>query len=227
VVFELSPAAGGTWTETVLHNFAYNVGTTPHAGLIFDGAGNLYGTTTKGGAFDGGTAFELTAKDGGGWANTVLINFDVPRGFSPTAGLAFDGVGNLYGETGFGGPNREGTVFELEPKEGGGWADEILHSFDTGSGGGEYPAGGLTFDGKGDFYGTAGGGADGDGELFEFTPIAGGGWEHRCCTTLAMGWTGRIRTAAWLWMLPAMSMAQRTGAALTGTGRCLRSFLKA
>src|ERR1035437_6510944 len=49
-VFELTPAAGGGWTETVLYSFNYNGtdGAGPLAGLIFDAAGNLYGTTSYG-----------------------------------------------------------------------------------------------------------------------------------------------------------------------------------
>ena len=57
--------------------------------------------------------------------------------------------------------------------------EEILHGFDTEATGGVQPSGGLTFDGKGNFYGpTYSGGADGHGEFFEFKPQEGGGWEH-------------------------------------------------
>src|ERR1035441_7480755 len=76
-VFELTPAAGGGWTETVLHNFNNNGtdGDGPYAGLIFDAAGNLYGTTTTGGAYVGGTVFELTPNGSGGWTEKVLYSF--------------------------------------------------------------------------------------------------------------------------------------------------------
>src|SRR5664280_693963 len=59
-VFELTPAAGGGWTEKVLHNFNNNGtdGAYPYAGLIFDAAGNLYGTTAHGGTYNYGTVFE-------------------------------------------------------------------------------------------------------------------------------------------------------------------------
>ena len=83
-VFELSPKSGGGWKETLLHNFNGNDGEIPYAGLIFDAAGTLYGTTFAGGTgtcsdgsgFSGcGTVFELTPKTGGGWTETVLYSF--------------------------------------------------------------------------------------------------------------------------------------------------------
>src|SRR5664279_570642 len=67
-VFELTPAAGGTWTEQVLYSFRGGTdGTWPYAGLIFDAAGNLYGTTPNGSTNNGGIAFELTPAAGGTW----------------------------------------------------------------------------------------------------------------------------------------------------------------
>jgi uncharacterized repeat protein (TIGR03803 family) len=62
IVFELSPAAGGKWTEKILHSFATTgkSGAIPYGGLIFDSAGNLYGTTDSGGAYGYGTVFEVT-----------------------------------------------------------------------------------------------------------------------------------------------------------------------
>ena len=127
-------------TETVLINFNRNDklvgGLEPDAGLIFDGAGNLYGTTIAGGtecAADAGcgTVFKLTPKAGGGWAETVLhnFNFNGQDGVNPAAGVIFDGAGNLYGTTLGGGAYGYGTVFELERTEAGGFAEKILHSF--------------------------------------------------------------------------------------------------
>ena len=75
-VFELTPAAGGTWTEKVLHSFGSGAdGTEPDAGLIFDAAGNLYGTT-GGGIYRLGTVFELMPAAGGTWTEKVLYSFN-------------------------------------------------------------------------------------------------------------------------------------------------------
>jgi uncharacterized repeat protein (TIGR03803 family) len=158
--------------------------------LIFDAAGNLYGTTSAGGTYGYGTVYELTPKVGGGWAETILHSFndDGSDGFSPFhASLILDGLGNLYGTTYFGGTYGRGTVFELTPATGGIWTETVPHSFSFtwGEGGGDgiYPEAGLTLDSAGNLYGTTlKGGAhypNEEGTVFELTPEAGGGWvEH-------------------------------------------------
>jgi hypothetical protein len=62
LIFKLVPGAKGHWTETVLHEFDGLDGWGPRSNLIFDAAGNLYGTTLAGGAASlcCGVAFELT-----------------------------------------------------------------------------------------------------------------------------------------------------------------------
>ncbi|MGA8154294.1 MAG: choice-of-anchor tandem repeat GloVer-containing protein [Terriglobales bacterium] len=118
-VFELMPNADGTWTEKVLHSFGpVPDGFSPYAGLVFDTAGNLYGTTFSGGAHKGGTVFELLPNADGTWTEKVLFNFfiDAKGGTGPAASLIFDAAGNLYGTTLEGGANDAagfGTVFEL------------------------------------------------------------------------------------------------------------------
>jgi uncharacterized repeat protein (TIGR03803 family) len=59
IVFQLQPGANGTWTEKVLHSFHGEDGGLPYAGVIFDSAGNLYGTTNGGAAYGNGTVFEI------------------------------------------------------------------------------------------------------------------------------------------------------------------------
>jgi uncharacterized repeat protein (TIGR03803 family) len=117
-VFKLRPAAGGpSFITTVLHTFTGSDGSQPAAGLIFDGAGNLYGTTTAGGASSGfaGTVFKLTLS-GTHWTETVLYSFTGGKdGAQPYAGVILDQAGNLYGTTLMGGAHGAGVVFEVIP----------------------------------------------------------------------------------------------------------------
>ncbi len=193
-VFELVAQAGGGWVEKVLHNFQLNGqdGVQPVSGLIFDAAGNLYGTTAAGGnttCIGGcGTVFELIPIDGGGWTEKILHSFGgSPEGAFPQGGLIFDSAGNLYGTTYEGGPRggfQGGTVFELSPVAGGGWKEKILHHFSrTGPG---FPSSSLIFDAEGNLYGMALGGNGsgclgvyGCGTVFELSPMAGGGWSEQ------------------------------------------------
>src|ERR1019366_8435779 len=123
----------------------------PVGGLIFDAAGNLYGTTS-GGYDDKGTVFELTPAGGGGWTEKLLYSFvnNGTDGASPYAGLIFDAVGNLYGTTYQGGTYySSGTVFELTPAGGGSWTEKVLHSFGNGTDGANPYYAGLIFDAAG------------------------------------------------------------------------------
>ncbi len=167
-VFELTPGAGGTWTEHVLHNFGTGTdGVGPSARLIFDAAGNLYGTTYVGGTSSSGTAFELTPAGGGTWTERALHNFGSGTdGVAPQAGLIFDAAGNLYGTTNVGGTYNLGTVFELMPAGGGTWTETVAHSFGNGTDGVE-PLATLILDGAGNLYGTTYlGGSYGGGTVF-------------------------------------------------------------
>jgi uncharacterized repeat protein (TIGR03803 family) len=125
-IFAATLFVTSTWAaaqEKVLHSFGNGTdGYYPQAGLIFDAAGNLYGTTIGGGTYVGGTVFELTPTAGGGWTETVLHSFNQngTDGYSPHAGLIFDSAGNLYGTTRWGGTYGDGTVFELTPNGSGG-----------------------------------------------------------------------------------------------------------
>jgi uncharacterized repeat protein (TIGR03803 family) len=167
--------------EKVLHDFHNTDGAIPFSSLIFDAAGNLYGTTVDGGNTascdsDGcGTVFELTPKAGGGWKETVLHRFvsGTKDGHFLQAGVVFDASGNLYGTTPVGGAYDYGTVFELTRKSGGTWAAKVLHSFKDGYG----SYGSLVFDSSGNLYGTTGGGGTYNyGTVFELTPSAGSQW---------------------------------------------------
>jgi uncharacterized repeat protein (TIGR03803 family) len=186
MVFELTPQAGGGWTEKVLHSFKFfsvTDGVQPDAGLIFDAAGNLYGTTTSGGAYNNGTVFELTRSPhavGGGWTLTLLHSFgNSTDGSAPSAGLIFDAAGNLYGTTSEGGTYGAGTVFELTPA-GGGWTEQVLHSFNNDGADGVSPSAGLIRDAAGNLYGTTyAGGTDAIGTVFELIPMPSGSWTEK------------------------------------------------
>lgn len=178
-VFELSPAGNGNWTEATLYSFTGGAdGSIPEfAGVVFDNSGNLYGTTSAGGAYSFGTVFELSPTGGGNWSEQVLHSFNQngTDGFDPLAGLVIDGAGNLYGTTYNGGANNFGTTFEVSPAGGGNWTEKVLHSFNFTDGAFLY--GGLILDGAGNLYGAAtGGGADSVGTAFELMPSGGGNW---------------------------------------------------
>ena len=176
-VFELAPDGHSGWNETVLHSFNSQDGGDPNAGLNFDAAGNLYGTTSAGGAFRRGTVFELAPDGQGGWKETVLHSFNGVDGAAPSDGLIFDAAGNLYGMTASGGPQSLGTVFELSPQGHGGWKETVLHKFDGTDG--FAPFGTLIFGSAGNLYGTAAGGGTQDfGSVFELAPDGHGGWKE-------------------------------------------------
>jgi uncharacterized repeat protein (TIGR03803 family) len=161
-------------TATTLYTFsAAPDGASPYAGLVFDVAGNLYGTTIMGGTgscFNGelhgcGTVFKLDAAG----VETVLYSFQSGAdGAYPWASLVIDSAGNLYGTTLEGGLSGAGTVFKLDPAG----QETILHSF-VGSPDGANPYGALIRDGQDNLYGAtnAGGfkkcGAGGCGTIFK------------------------------------------------------------
>jgi hypothetical protein len=180
-VFQLTPPAkkGDPWTETVLHVFTGNSngdGDTPVGGLVIDRAGNLYGTAGYGGTGDCvllgtkvgcGIVYKMTPPQtkGGKWVETVLHSFPTSKqGYLPNGDLVFDGAGNLYGATMFGGGHGTtcndfyqycGAVFELSPPKtkGGKWTEKVLHGFKGGTDGAN-PNGGLVLDSNGNVYGT-------------------------------------------------------------------------
>jgi hypothetical protein len=134
VVFKLQPPATACvsflcpWTETVLYQFTGQPdGDSPGSEVIFDAAGNLYGTTGSGGTGDCsnggdpnygcGTVYELSPS-GSGWTEKVIYSFQGANdGYSPSGGLIFDATGNLYGVA-EGGSGSKGVVYELSPSNG-------------------------------------------------------------------------------------------------------------
>jgi uncharacterized repeat protein (TIGR03803 family) len=208
-VFELTPQTDRSWSERILHNFNDNGtdGAQPRAGLIFDADGNLYGTTSTGGADGEGTVFELSPKAGGGWAERILHSFSHKStdGRNPVGGLILDAAGNLYGTTVEGGSSEScvnsyvtscGTVFELTPHAGGGWSEKVLHNFVLSATDGVNPQAGLIYDNAGNLYGTTySGGAYNYGTAFELSPQAGGGWTQTLLHSFGSGTDASTPTA--------------------------------
>jgi uncharacterized repeat protein (TIGR03803 family) len=183
-VFELKRLSGGKFQETVLYSFSGGAdGKNPYGGVIFDGAGNLYGTTVSGGSGgvcsgDGcGVVFELT-NNGGIWTESVLYNFTGGNdGSGPGGGVVFDKSGNLYGTTPDGGEFSQGVVYELS-LQGSTWKQTVIHAFTGGNDGAVGSLGSLLLDPSGNFYGVSElGGAHSAGTVFRLSPLAGGQWK--------------------------------------------------
>ncbi len=179
-VFALQPPAtvcksvSCPWTSTTLYSFGFgNDGINPDFGnLVFDSAGNIYGTTYSGGEYVLGTVFKLT-RSGYGWTESLLYSFTGgDDGANPYNGVAFDSAGNLYGTTSAGGQYGFGTVYELSPS-GSGWTEATLYSFTDGNDGAS-PLGSVAIDAQGNLYGTTSNGGTGAGTVWELSPSSGG-----------------------------------------------------
>jgi uncharacterized repeat protein (TIGR03803 family) len=187
-------------TETILHSFTNGSdGGNPQGGFIFDGKGNLYGTTGSGGGTSAcsgcGTAFELVPGSNGTWTENVI--FDFGTSFSdandPFGPLTFDSKGNLYGTTDGGGTGFLGTVFELTPGSNGVWTEKVLYNFTGGVDGGFPYGSGLALDSAGNLYGlTESGGAYGFGTVFEVVAGANGTWTEKVLHSFTGGSDGNF-----------------------------------
>jgi uncharacterized repeat protein (TIGR03803 family) len=146
-IFKIRPDGTGF---QILHAFggAMGDGSYPHAGLVLDRAGNLYGTSRWGGIFDRGTVFRITTE---GLDFRLLHSFSggAEDGEYPGPALAVDAAGSLYGTTPSGGPSGNGTVFRIGT-DGSGF--RLLHTFSSREGG--HPSTPLLLDGSGNLYGT-------------------------------------------------------------------------
>ena len=173
-VFELTPNAEGHWTEAILHNFNDHDGDLPHAGLVFDAAGNLYGMTTA-------NVFELKPSSEG-WKLKVLYDHGGP------SNLLLDHVGNLYAPQGPG-KYDAGAIGELVRSEG--WKDNWLYNFCSRENqkglclDGNSPSAGVTWGSDRSLYGTTQYGGDspycgnvGCGVVFELKPEKSGSWKE-------------------------------------------------
>jgi uncharacterized repeat protein (TIGR03803 family) len=203
-VYELTPSANAGWKERILYQFKCSPsdGREPMSSMIFDSAGNLYGTTVAGGGSSScylgcGTVFQLAPSSSGAWTERVLYSFTGKRdGDFPVGGLIFDAAGNLYGTTEYGGggqckDNNDfligcGIVYELSPTSQGKWKETSLHTFTDTSNDGAFPAAALIFDEVGNLYGTTAEGGNGPcvnygdnlgcGTAFQLSIGSGGVW---------------------------------------------------
>jgi uncharacterized repeat protein (TIGR03803 family) len=134
-------------------------GVNPQAGLILDSSGNLYGTTSGGGANGGGTVFKLDTTG----VETVLYSFCsvalCADGSTPLASVIQDASGNLYGTTYVGGANGGGVVFKIDSTG----QETVLYNFcsvvkNQACADGQWPEAGLILDAAGNLYGTTMGG---------------------------------------------------------------------
>lgn len=178
--------------ETVLHKFQAGFdGFEPRSGVVFDRAGDFFGTTFWGGNPSGGAGivFEMSppAASGGAWTETIIHRFSynsIASGLSPWGGLAIDRNGNLFGTAWLGGTCGScGLVFELSPprRQGARWRYQIIHDFQDDGRDGINPRADLTIDAQGmRLYGTTASGGTGGceggcGTVFELTK-SGGVW---------------------------------------------------
>jgi len=152
------------WNLTVLYSFYNTYGAND---IVFDQAGNIYGTTSQGGINDRGTVYELTPSSGS-WTATILNQFGNNLG-SPYSGVVVDQAGNIYGAADV---PRAGIVYELTSP-----ADQlqVLHQLPENGQEGSLPASDLITDGAGNLYGaTSGGGSNGGGTVFKLSPSPSG-----------------------------------------------------
>src|SRR5665213_2508297 len=146
-VFEIAKGSG---TIKTIASFNGTNGAGPLAGVTLDASGNLYGTTVDGGDSNDGTVFEIAKGSG---TITTLASFNLTNGANPSAGVALDASGNLYGTT------NEGTVFKIA--KGSGTITTLIAN-------GASILGGVTLDASGNLYGTTDiGGTSNDGTVFE------------------------------------------------------------
>jgi uncharacterized repeat protein (TIGR03803 family) len=207
IVFELSAKSSGGWKETVLYRFQVNAGGAgPEGGLVFDKAGDLYGTATAAGdccdpifGWGAGVVFQLTPGSRG-WSESVLHSFcqqkNCSDGNAPYAGLLRTPDGTLYGTTAYGGGDFFpcfnlgcGAVFKLKDDSKGKWSEQVLNDFDGRDG--IQPFNGLTADNEGNLYGTtAVEGAFGDGTVFKLSPTKNGRWNFNVIYNFDIDYAG-------------------------------------
>jgi uncharacterized repeat protein (TIGR03803 family) len=202
-------SAAGQNNFKVIHSFSGypNDGMSPVSSVVFDKAGNMYGSTPGGGNQTGcgdlgcGVVYELSPDGQGSWTETILYDFchdfdgaSCLDGAYPD-NITMDAGGNLYGTTFSGGSGHvygagSGVAFELSPpkEQGGPWTETVLYNFCSDFNNGSCLDGWVGFepplalDAAGNLYGAAALGgtghvAGGEGLVFELSR-SGDGWKE-------------------------------------------------
>ena len=185
-------------TFTVLHSFSGPDGEYPYSGVTIDGAGNLYGTTSRGGNSQDGTAYELK-RSGSAYVLKVLHVFaGGSDGASPYAPMVYGPNGTLYGTTSLGGGSgNNGTIFNVQPPATicktvlCPWNESVLLDFQSAEG--ANPAyGGLLFDQSGNMYGTTQyGGSTNNGAVYKAS-LQGQQWTQTMLHSFGSGQTDGV-----------------------------------
>jgi len=184
VLFQLSQAKNGTWTETVLHDFTGGKDGQNPGQLVIDHAGNLYGITAIGGRYNHGSFFQVSRR-AGGWKYALLYSFKPNQdGLFPYS-VVSDHRGAFYGN--LSSQQSDGAVFRLKNTNGR-WKEKVIFTFDFNDG--AQPANNLAVDSAGNIYGTTEFGGKYDfGVVYELSPMING-WKQRVLHTFAGGKDG-------------------------------------
>jgi uncharacterized repeat protein (TIGR03803 family) len=111
--FAIAAQGASQYALSVVASFSTSDGYQPSSGLITDSQGNMFGTTgVSDNNTQSGTVYEIPAH--ANFISTLV-------GFRPTGGgpanpggrLLLDAQGDLYGTSGNGGANNDGSVFEI------------------------------------------------------------------------------------------------------------------
>ncbi len=196
VVFKLTNS-GGTWNAFPIYSFTGgDDGFGPGSPLIWDTAGNLYGTAPDGGKDGNGVVFELSPTDNG-WQQRVLHAFTGKRdgAVGSLGALLMDSAGNIYGTSELGGDAGAGAVYELSPTGKGSWKFTTLYDF-KGMPDAANPYGGLVLDNIGNLYGTTYfGGELGMGTVFQLSHGPNGAWQENILYSFQGGTDGSFPTS--------------------------------
>ena len=169
-VFKLTPDDKTGWTEIVLYSFNGGSDGAPPLSLSIDNKDNIYGSTSGGGNGGNGTIFKLTPA-GIESVYSFCAQPSCSDGSQPVGNLSFSKSGTIYGTTGNGGTDNNGTVFSLIApiNAKANWTEAVLYRFSGIDG--ANPSAGLIFN-EGAFYGTTGnGGTANNGTVFKLTVI--------------------------------------------------------